>query len=88
MVQWVKNPTAAAGVAAEVLLRSPAWCSGLRIQHCRSFGSDSFPGLGTSICCGCGHLKKINKQALVLLAVRSMLVSQYILNKMSLNRNI
>ena len=28
MAQWVKNPTAAAQVAAEVQVGSPAWCLG------------------------------------------------------------
>ena len=32
MVQWVKNPTAAAGVTAEVQVQAPAQCSGLRIR--------------------------------------------------------
>ena len=34
----------------------------LRIQLCHSCGSDLIPGLGTSICCGCGHLKKKKKK--------------------------
>ena len=30
MVQWVKNPTAAAQVAADVQVRSPAWDGGVQ----------------------------------------------------------
>ena len=30
VAQWVKNPTAAAQVAVEVQVRTPAWCSGLK----------------------------------------------------------
>ena len=68
MVQWAKNPTAAAWVAAVVLVRSLVWSSGLRIWRCCSCGgggscrSDSIPGWGTSICCGCGYLKKKKKK--------------------------
>ena len=29
VVQWVKNPTAAAWATAEAWVQSPAWCSGL-----------------------------------------------------------
>ena len=32
VVQWVKNPTAAVQVAAEMWVRSPAWRSGLKAQ--------------------------------------------------------
>ena len=41
-------------VSVEVLVRSPDWCSGLKIWHCRSCGvgrnsgSDLVPDLGTS----------------------------------------
>ena len=38
MVQWIKNPTAAAWIAMEVQIRSPAWFSGLWIQCCHSYG--------------------------------------------------
>ena len=38
MVHWVKNPTAAAQVPAEVQVQSPAWHSGLRFQHRCSWG--------------------------------------------------
>ena len=44
VVQWVKNLTAAAQVTAEVWVLSPAWCSGLRIQHCHSCGPNSIYG--------------------------------------------
>ena len=30
MVQWIKNPTAAAWVTVEVSVQSLAWCSGLK----------------------------------------------------------
>ena len=45
-----------AKITAEAQVQSPAQCSGLRIWHCGSCGidcscgSDSFPGLGASIC--------------------------------------
>ena len=38
----------------------PLWCSRLGIQHCHSL--DLIPGLGTSICCGCGQKKSPPKQ--------------------------
>ena len=44
--------------------RFDPWCSLLRIWHCHSCGIgcrcslDSIPGLGNSICCGCGVAKK------------------------------
>ena len=52
MVQWVKNLTAVARVAAEVQVPSPAWCSGLKNLVlpqlcCRSqlqLGFDLWPG--------------------------------------------
>ena len=43
VVQWVKNLTAAAGVTAEAWVQSPDQC-------CCSCGTDSIPGLGTSMC--------------------------------------
>ena len=55
-------------VSVEVLVRSLAWCSGLRIQHCcscgvsHSSGLHSFPGLGTSICRRCGQKRKKEKE--------------------------
>ena len=58
---WVKNLTTVAQVTGEVQVQAPAGCSGLRIWHCCSCGagsgcgSGSIPGLGTSICQGCGH---------------------------------
>ena len=58
MAQWVKNLTAVAWVAAEVLFQSLVQSSGLRIQCCCSYsivcncGLDLIPGLRTSICCG------------------------------------
>ena len=39
----------------------PSWHIGLRIWCCWSCGSDSVPGLGTSICCGYNNNKKLIK---------------------------
>ena len=56
--------TVVAQVTEEVLVRSPAQCSGLRIQHCgscvtsHSCTSDSIPGPATSICHRCGKKRK------------------------------
>ena len=67
LAQSVKNLDAAALVAVELWVRSPAWRSGLRICHCCSCGIDhnngldSVPGLGTSICCQCGHKNKMKE---------------------------
>ena len=64
MVQWVKNLTAMTQFATEVRVFSPDQHSGFKDQHfhsCgigRSCGSDSIPGLGSSIGSRCGHLKK------------------------------
>ena len=61
MVQWVKNPTAAAQVTAEVWVPSPAWQSGLKdpaspqLWHRSQLGSDSILCLGISTCCGFSH---------------------------------
>ena len=66
VTQWVKNLTAAAQVTAEVRVWSLVQCSGIRIQHCCSWSVgcshslDSFPGLGTSLCCRFCH--KITKK--------------------------
>ena len=66
VVQWVKNLTAVARVAAEVQVGSPAWCGRFkRVPHwhscrvSRSCGSHSIPGPSTSICicCGCSDIK-------------------------------
>ena len=69
MVQWVKNLTAVAWVAAEVWIRSSALGSGLKDQCCCSCsvghicGLDSVPGPGTSICYGRIHqIKKKQKK--------------------------
>ena len=67
MAQWVKNLTAVAPVATEVRFQSLAWCSGLKIQHCRSCdlshwrSSDSVTGPGTSICRGSSPRKRQKK---------------------------
>ena len=53
-----KNPTAVARVAAEVQVQILAWCSGLKIRHCHSCGSDLIPGPGISICKGCSQKTK------------------------------
>ena len=61
MVQWVKNPTAAAWVAAEVQVQSPAPCIGLKgsvlpwLQHGLRLWLRFNPWPGTSICHGCGY---------------------------------
>ena len=60
MAQWVRNPAAVALVTEEAQVQSLAGCSRLKDpallqllgQNC---GSDSVPGLGTSICHRCGH---------------------------------
>ena len=50
MVKWVKNLTAAAWVAAETWVQSPAWRGGLKdaglLQQC---GLDSISSPGTSM---------------------------------------
>ena len=57
VVQWVKNLTAVAWVAAEVGVPSPVQCSGLKdpgllqLQHSHSCGLDSVPSPGISTCC-------------------------------------
>lgn len=72
MVQWVKDPTAGAQVAAEAQVQSLALHSGLRIRCCWSCGKglscslDSPPGPGISIYCVCGQ-KKIEKKKYVIL---------------------
>ena len=61
MGQWIKNLTAAAQVPAEARVQSPAWHSGLKdsallqLWYRWQLWLDSVPGLGTSICCGCGY---------------------------------
>ena len=59
VAQRVKNPTAAALVAAEVQVQSPAPRSGLKDPASPQLwlGMHSVPGLGASICCGCGQKK-------------------------------
>ena len=54
-------------ISVRALLRSLAWHSGLRIWHScaygvgHSCGSDLIPGLGISICHGCGWKRKKKK---------------------------
>ena len=56
MAQWVKNPAAVAWVTVETGVGSLPQHSALKTQCCHSYhvgrhcGSDSVPGLGTSIC--------------------------------------
>ena len=56
MAQWVKNLTAVAQVTVEVWIRSPAQCSRLKDLACHrcgiscSYGLDSVPGPGISMC--------------------------------------
>ena len=61
MVQWVKNPTVAAQVAAEEQVQSLAQHSGLRIcgvgHNC---ALDSVPAPGTSIFHGYSHKNRID----------------------------
>ena len=65
MVQWVKNPTAVAPVAAEVRVQFSAkhsWLKDPALPHCgvgHSSGLDSSPGPGTSICHKFSYLKKL-----------------------------
>ena len=53
VMQWVKDPTAAARVTAGVGVRLPALLSELKDPCCCICSSDSIPDLGTPICCGC-----------------------------------
>ena len=61
MGQQVKDP---ALPLEAVRVQPPVWHSGLKILHHRDFGighscgSDSVPGLGTSICHGCGQKRE------------------------------
>lgn len=56
MAQWVMNPTTVAQVSAEAQIRS--WHSGLKTGSRGHCGSDSVPGLGTSVCHACSHKGK------------------------------
>ena len=64
VMQHVKNLNAVAWVVAEALVGSLAWCRGLKdpallqLRLRSSCRLDLIPGLGTSICHECGHLKK------------------------------
>ena len=55
VAQWVKDLSAVAQVAAEALIGSLSWHSGLRIQCCYSCGSDSIPDPRTP-----GHFNSVN----------------------------
>ena len=60
MVQWTKNLTAEARVPVEVKIRSLTqhkWVKGSGVGS--TYSLDSIPGLGTSICHGCSHKKKV-----------------------------
>ena len=78
---WVKDPTAVASVVAEVRVQSPAQCSGLRIQFCRSFGVgqscslDSTLSLGTSVCRRHGQEKEENREFPNGLVVKNLVLS-------------
>ena len=70
MAQWIKDLTTATQIAAEAWVSFPAQQSGLKIRHCHtccispSCSLNSIPGLGTSICRGCGWgEKKKQKQS-------------------------
>ena len=60
LAQWIKDP-----VFSELWCRSK---TGIRsrvavaLVQAGSCSSDSFPSLGTSICCRCGHEKKKKKE--------------------------
>ena len=68
MAQWAKNPTVVAQVDAEIRVQSRAQHSGLKDPALLQPWSRSQlllgfnPWSGTSICCGCGHLKKKKKE--------------------------
>ena len=63
-------------------LDCPLCHSGLRSQNCHSCGighscsSDLIPGLGTSICCGCGHKKQNHNLTLELCFISSRIKVQ------------
>ena len=62
MVQWVKDPTAAAPVSAETWVQSLAPCSRLKDPVLPQLQLIFNPWPRSSICCGCGHkIKKQNK---------------------------
>ena len=63
--QQVESLTAVAQAAAEVQGPLPAWHSRSRIWCCCSYGLDLIPGPGTSVCCGCGQKKEIQKFRLI-----------------------
>ena len=73
---------AVAWVAAEVQVPSQAWCSWLRIQHCRSCGVgcscglDLIPGLGSSMYHKCGRKKKKKKKEKKVVLLRGVLASR------------
>ena len=58
MVQWIKNPMAAAQVTLEARVQSPAWCSGLKGLAFLQLHSQ-----GTSICHGCSHKNNNSKKS-------------------------
>ena len=68
VAQRVKNLIAAvqANVGSTDLILGPAqWAKGLalsQLQHSCSCNSNSIPGLGTSICHGCGYKKKRERE--------------------------
>ena len=64
MAQGIKDPSGClCGIVGSV--PGPVlWLKDLMLPHCglgRSCNLDSVPGLGTSICHGCGHKKKKKK---------------------------
>ena len=70
MAKWVQNPTAVTQVTAQA-----QWVKDLALLQLgggRSFCSDSFPGLGISICLEFGHkMKKREREVLQVTNVRN-----------------
>ena len=58
MKHRVKDPVLSLQQLWLLLKQTDSQCSGLRIRHCYSCGSDSIPGPGTSINRSCGKKKK------------------------------
>ena len=75
-----KIPNAVAWVTAEDQVQSPALCSGLK-DH--SYGLDSIPGLGTSICHGYSHkVKNENYIYIRIYTAKQKQTHRYIENKL------
>ena len=83
MAQQVKDPA-----LSLAMVHFLALCNGLRIRHCHSCGSNSIPGLGTSICHGYGWKRKKKRCAILrtsfLLLIRTHFSMNNILSYTSL----